>query len=159
MKTIRRRSIPLNLLAHLRGLRGKKQGFETLKPLSTVHSSLLKGQKCLEMKPGRSTDFDVFQIANQAQRTLLRREPLLSARATLSSTRDRPMEAPASSRRRSTASSVATSGQESRPRRVRPSRARGLRTSTGWWVLLFVSFCAKWGPPLLIHAYWLRFDL
>ncbi|KAF6827495.1 hypothetical protein CPLU01_09069 [Colletotrichum plurivorum] len=40
-----------------------------------------------------------------------------------------------SSRRRSTASSVAgsvaASAQEGRPRRVRPSRARGLRTSTG----------------------------
>lgn len=52
MKTTRRRSIPLNLLAHLRGLRGNKQGFEALKPLSTGHSTLLKGWKCLETKPG-----------------------------------------------------------------------------------------------------------
>ncbi|TDZ41570.1 hypothetical protein CTRI78_v009524 [Colletotrichum trifolii] len=39
------------------------------------------------------------------------------------------MDTAASGRRRSTASSV---GPEGRPRRVRPSRARGLRTSTGW---------------------------
>ncbi|KAL0933913.1 zn 2cys6 transcription factor [Colletotrichum truncatum] len=41
------------------------------------------------------------------------------------------MSAVEKGRRRSTASSVAPPGPESRPRRVRPSRARGLRTSTG----------------------------
>ncbi|TID07198.1 Transcriptional regulatory protein moc3 [Colletotrichum higginsianum] len=41
------------------------------------------------------------------------------------------MDTSSTARRKSTASSVAASGTETRPRRVRPSRARGLRTSTG----------------------------
>ncbi|KAJ0155460.1 hypothetical protein CTA2_12884 [Colletotrichum tanaceti] len=55
-------------------------------------------------------------------------------------------------RRKSTASSsVAASGTDTRPRRVRPSRARGLRTSTGCR-----TGAANTPSPLPLILKWLR---